>query len=188
MATITTGSGQRVADSFEGSSAPVLHIVYTTGGPPPNQPPVVNAGTDQTVTTPAAANLGCVVTDDGLPNPPATVSQLWGKVSGPGTPTFADPTSASTSVTFDQPGTYVLRLTASDSLLAGLDDVTVTVLGPGSLVEGVFPLVAGSDDAEQLSSGSVNITTSDIDMMLDSTAVQSAVGMRFANLTLPPGA
>jgi len=188
MAFIITGSGQRVADSLEGSFAPVLHVVYTTGGPPPNQRPVVNAGPDQTVTMPAAANLNGSVSDDGLPNPPGAVTTTWTKVSGPGTATFANASAPATTATFDQTGTYVLRLSASDSALTGLDDVTVTVLGPGSLVALDFPLVAGSDDAEEGSTGNVNITSTDLDMMLDNTKVQSAVGLRFANVTLPPGA
>jgi len=58
---------------------------------PANQAPVVNAGADQTITLPAVANLAGTVTDDGLPNPPATVTKTWSKVSGPGTVTFGTP-------------------------------------------------------------------------------------------------
>ncbi len=126
VALIITGNGQRVADSFDGAFAPVLHVVYSTGGPPPNQRPVVSAGPDQTVTMPAAANLAGSVADDGLPNPPGAVVNTWTKVSGPGTATFADPNAAATSAAFDLAGTYVLRLSSSDSLLTGIDDVTVT--------------------------------------------------------------
>ena len=57
------------------------------------------------------------VTDDGLPNPPATVTDTWSQVSGPGTATFTDPSSPTTTVSFDSAGTYVLRLTADDSAL-----------------------------------------------------------------------
>jgi uncharacterized protein YjiK len=39
-------------------------------GPPVNQPPIVNAGPDQTVTLPNNATLDGTVSDDGLPNPP----------------------------------------------------------------------------------------------------------------------
>jgi hypothetical protein len=188
MAFIVTGTGQRVADSLEGSFATVLHVVYSTGGPPPNQRPVVNAGQDQTVTMPAAANLNGSVTDDGLPDPPASVTTTWSQVSGPGTATFANPSAATTTATFDQSGTYVLRLSGSDSLLTGIDDVTVTALGPGSLVTLDIPVAAGSDDAEQQPSTSVNITSGDLDMMNDGTVVQTAVGLRFANVNLPHGA
>ena len=49
------------------------------------------------------------------------------KVSGPGTVTFSGPNALTTSVTFSVAGTYVLRLTASDSVSSTSDDVTVTV-------------------------------------------------------------
>ena len=37
---------------------------------PVNQAPIVNAGTDQTITLPASANLNATVNDDGWPQPP----------------------------------------------------------------------------------------------------------------------
>ncbi len=43
---------------------------YEYVGQPVNQPPVVNAGVDATITLPATASLDGTVTDDGLPNPP----------------------------------------------------------------------------------------------------------------------
>jgi concanavalin A-like lectin/glucanase superfamily protein/Big-like domain-containing protein/K319-like protein len=90
-----------------------------------NQAPVVNAGLDQTITLPSGANLNGTVSDDGLPAGSLTIS--WSVVSGPGTVTFADPNAAHTTATFSIAGLYVLRLTASDGLLSGSDDVTVTV-------------------------------------------------------------
>jgi len=102
-------------------------FLVDTGNPPPNQPPAVNAGADQTVTLPAAASLAGAVTDDGLPNPPGAVTLTWTTVSGPGTVTFANANLASTTATFSAAGAYVLRLTASDSVLTTSDDVAVTV-------------------------------------------------------------
>lgn len=94
-----------------------------------NGVPVVNAGADQSITLPATATLSGVVTDDGLPNPPATVSAQWSKVSGPGTVTFGNAANRATSASFSAPGTYVLRLTANDSgAPAVADDVSVTVV------------------------------------------------------------
>jgi len=94
-----------------------------TGG---NQPPVVSAGPDQTVTWPASASLSGSASDDGLPNPPGTLTTTWSFVSGPGTVTFGDPSALSTTASFSAAGTYVLRLTADDSALQSSDDVTVT--------------------------------------------------------------
>jgi hypothetical protein len=104
-------------------------VVITVNPPVPvNQPPVVNAGPDQTVTLPAAANLAGAVTDDGLPNPPGAVTTTWSVVSGPGTVTFAAPSSLTTTATFSAAGSYILRLTANDSALAASDDIGIVVL------------------------------------------------------------
>src|SRR5690606_23827478 len=57
----------------------------TGGGGGVNQAPLVEAGADQTVVLPGSAALAGVVSDDGLPVPPGTVSTTWGKDGGPGT-------------------------------------------------------------------------------------------------------
>lgn len=51
----------------------------------------------------------------------------WSQISGPGTTTFAQPNAEDTAAAFSTSGTYVLRLTASDSWLSTHDDVTVVV-------------------------------------------------------------
>ncbi|MGY1620124.1 PKD domain-containing protein [Geodermatophilus sp. SYSU D00691] len=130
LALVLTGTGRRTAEAVESGAAvaPVLHVEYTTGGTgPANAAPTVSAGPDRSVVRPAAASLDGTVTDDGLPNPPAAVTTSWTKVSGPGTVTFANAAAVDTTATFDAPGTYVLRLTGSDSALAAADEVTVTV-------------------------------------------------------------
>ncbi len=93
-----------------------------------NQAPVVNAGANQTITLPAAAALLGTATDDGLPNPPAHLATTWSFVSGPSSGVvFGNPASLNTSATFAAPGTYTLRLTASDSALSASSDMQVTV-------------------------------------------------------------
>lgn len=99
-----------------------------------NQAPVVNAGSDQTITLPAAATLHGVVTDDGLPHPPGIPTLSWSKVSGPGEVTFANANAAVTTASFSAAGTYVLRLTANDGEFSANDEVTITVQ-PGSPAE-----------------------------------------------------
>ena len=133
---IITGSGKRVAESYNGSSsaAALLHVEYATG-PPPNTPPVVNAGGDQTVAeaSVATATLDATVTDDGLPASPGVVTTLWEQTGGPtgGVATFTDATAIDTTVTFSISilGTYTLRLTADDGEWQPLpfDEVTITV-------------------------------------------------------------
>jgi RHS repeat-associated protein/uncharacterized repeat protein (TIGR01451 family) len=94
---------------------------------PHNNPPLVNAGPNQTIFQPAnTVTLNGVITDDGLPAG-GTLTASWSMVTGPGIVTFANSSSASTAATFSTIGVYVLRLTGSDSQLTAQSDVTVTV-------------------------------------------------------------
>jgi hypothetical protein len=107
---------------------------------PANLPPQVDAGSDQQLEFPDNdAQLDGTVTDDGVPNPPATVTTAWEKASGPGDATFADYNAVDTSVTFSEAGIYVLRLMASDGLVGVNDIVTITVLGGPQVVSVLNP-------------------------------------------------
>ena len=86
-----------------------------------------SAGAATTITLPATASLAGSANDDGLPSPPAHLTVGWSKVSGPGNVAFADTSAATTSASFTQPGAYVLRLSASDSVLTSTSDVAITV-------------------------------------------------------------
>jgi len=77
-----------------------------------NAPPVVTAGSSQTVAFPSCASLNGRVTDDGLPY--GILTSSWSEVSGPGTVTFGNVNVADTTACFSTNGTYVLCLTASD--------------------------------------------------------------------------
>jgi len=96
---------------------------------PPNQPPIVDAGADQSVTLPQPAFLRGTAVDDGLPMPPGVVSTAWTLVSGPGVVTFGNSNAVSTTAEFSTPGIYTLRLTASDGALTVTDDVAINVGG-----------------------------------------------------------
>lgn len=101
------------------------------GGGPVNQPPVVNAGTDQTITLPTnSVNLLATATDaDG------TISSYsWTKVSG-GAATIASSTAAATAITGLVAGSYLFRCTVTDNLGAtASDDVTIQVNPQSSTV------------------------------------------------------
>jgi hypothetical protein len=107
-----------------GTSTLTLTILPTSTT---NQAPVVNAGPNQTITLPASAILAGTATDDGLPNPPGVLTITWSQIVGPGIATFANPNSASTSVSFSTSGVYVLLLSASDSVLTSSASVQITV-------------------------------------------------------------
>ena len=110
-----------------------------TAGVASNAAPTANAGADAAAMMPVGWALAGSMSDDGIP---AACTATWSKVSGPGTVTFANPNALNTKATYSARGTYVLRLTASDSALSATDDVTVTVLRAGdftndNLVDGL---------------------------------------------------
>ncbi|WKZ31564.1 MAG: PKD domain-containing protein [Candidatus Dojkabacteria bacterium] len=95
--------------------------------PGSNSAPQVDAGGTFSAAINREYKLEGYATDDGLPNYPGTATFTWSKQSGPGTVTFSNINDADSKVTFDQQGTYVLRLTVSDSAVTAYDDVTVNV-------------------------------------------------------------
>ena len=95
-----------------------------------NRAPVVDAGIKHNLwldESSVSTRLDSTVTDDGLPLS-STVTLEWTLDSGPAVVTF-DPnnTVEDPTVIFDTAGTYVLKLTANDTLLDGFDTVTVNV-------------------------------------------------------------
>jgi hypothetical protein len=92
-----------------------------------------------------------------------------------------------TTATFSQPGRYVLELEANDGELLGTGALAVEVL---EAVQGLAKLdaqvAAGSDDAEEKASGSMSLTSSDLELVTDSSVQK--VGIRFNALALPRGA
>jgi hypothetical protein len=80
-----------------------------------NVPPVVSAGSNQTITLPVtSASLTGTASD-----PDGTIASVqWATVSGPGTVTFTNASVLAPTATFSTTGTYVLSLTATDNSLA----------------------------------------------------------------------
>lgn len=98
-----------------------------------NQPPTVDAGSDQALTSPEDTTLLTATTtdDDGI------ASLLWSQASGPATATFSDPAASATTVSgLSAVGTYVFRLTATDTGGASAEDtVSVTVAEASSATQ-----------------------------------------------------
>lgn len=115
------------SEASTASQRPKLIINFTDPAPV-NAPPTVDVGVDRVAQVGQPLVLNATVTDDGLPNPPALMTALWTKSAGPGTATFANGNLVNTSVTFDAPGIYTLRLTVNDSLLSVFDELVVSVI------------------------------------------------------------
>src|SRR5215212_7920665 len=109
-----------------------------------NQPPTANAGPDQEITLPGNAQLNGSATDDGLPRG-STLETFWSFVSGPGPVVFPDATLLNAVAIFTTPGTYVLRLTASDGKLSASDELTI-VVKPKPFAERTYTLDAHFDE------------------------------------------
>jgi hypothetical protein len=69
--------------------------------------------------------------------PGSLLTVTWTKVSGPGAVQFGDDSAAQTTALFNAPGTYVLRLTASDGSLSSSDDVQIVAGAGGNQPPGV---------------------------------------------------
>ena len=119
-------------------------ILAIADGPVTNQAPVVDAGPDVAVQLGIPITLIGLVTDDGRPNPPASVTNGWTYL-GTNTVTITNAASLTNTFVFSVPGDYIFRLTSFDGELTAFDDVTITVLEP--IVVSVF---ASDGDANEL--------------------------------------
>lgn len=98
-----------------------------------NRPPIVDAGADVALVAaqfPVARALAGAATDDGFPNPPATLTHGWSQVSGPGVVVFSGPGGLGTTASFPGVGVYVIQFSASDGELETSDTLTVTITRP----------------------------------------------------------
>lgn len=70
-------------------------------------------------------HLWGTITDEEHIYPPGAVT--WSMISGPGSAIFSDPNDLNSTVLFDTPGDYVLRLTANDGDESHSDEITILV-------------------------------------------------------------
>lgn len=105
-----------------------------------NKPPTVSGGPNQSIrpsSLPFTVTLPFTATDDGLPNPPSKLTYVYSKASGPSGGYFGN-SGGTETFTFNSVGTYVLGLTANDSLLSGGSTVTYNVLSNTNLTVSSF--------------------------------------------------
>ena len=155
-----------------------------------NRLPTVYAGPDQSVTAtnaPIVVALTGTAADDGLPNPPGTLTFNWGLVSAPagGTVWFNQPNQPATVANFSGVGTYNLRLTANDGASQVSDDVNIIITH--SIVSTPLTLVAKGSVWKFLDNGSYQGTAWTAPAFNDSTWVSgpAPLGYGDANGQLP---
>jgi hypothetical protein len=112
-------------DSVEGTDDVQVTVNPAEPPPPGNDPPVANAGSNQSVTGTTVTLSGSGGDTDG------TVDSFeWSLVSGPNTPVIVSPSSESTEVTGLIPGVYVFSLAVTDNDSdTATDEITITVSG-----------------------------------------------------------
>ena len=104
-----------------------FEVVQTTGaseGPRSPNPPSVNAGADQVLSTTGSTTLSGIVND---PSHNSTIK--WKLYSGPSGVTFGNSAQANTTATFSSPGTYTLMLSADDGVHAVAYDAVIVSVG-----------------------------------------------------------
>jgi bacterial leucyl aminopeptidase len=107
------------------------------GGFSGNQPPLASAGGDQTVTAGTTVTLSGSGSDPDGPNP---LTYLWSQVSGPSV-TINNANQPTATVTPAVAATYVFRLTVSDGLSTGVDEVTVTATPGGGAQNAAYDTI-----------------------------------------------
>ncbi|MEI9813413.1 MAG: Ig-like domain-containing protein [Acidobacteriota bacterium] len=140
--TVTAGSNGNLVVPITLLLSDVAMKISPTGQSSTNQAPVVSAGPDVTAVTGSARSITGTASDDGLPV--NNLSLTWSKVSGPGTVTFGSPNAAVTTATFSASGSYVIRLTGTDSALTSSDDATVVVSASDTTPPVLSSITAGS--------------------------------------------
>jgi hypothetical protein len=120
-----------------------LRMTMTTGGfnlnylnvaTQTNQPPVANAGADQSVAVNTKVTLDGRASSD-PDNAPSALSYAWSQVSGT-TVSLTGATTSQPSFTPTATGTYTFRLTVSDGAASATDEVTISVSGSGISLPG----------------------------------------------------
>ncbi len=104
-------------------SGTFTYSIFATGPAGTNVAPTCNAGSTQTITLPATATLNGTASDDAQPS---ALTTEWVVESGPGAVTFGNANEVITTASFTQPGSYTLRLLATDGAVTTASDVVIT--------------------------------------------------------------
>jgi len=125
---VTTSKLRLEMDGDGTFSTGIIEWRVLDSGQSPDFPPRVTAGVDRVVVLGGKTYLsGRVQT---LKPGSASGKLAWSKQAGPGQVTFENPNGAETTARFDQPGHYVLKLTAGEGRASASAALTVKVEPP----------------------------------------------------------
>ncbi len=110
-----------------------------TATPATNRAPQVEVTQERIESTQLRVPVGGQVSDDGLPNPPGRLVLQWRLIEGPAGARIESPQSAEAQLVAMEPGSYRLRLTASDGELLGYAELLVVISPPQAHFEDVPP-------------------------------------------------
>lgn len=122
---LTQGVYQYQLKVTDDDGATATDNIQVTVNAAANAAPVANAGGDKSITLPTSS---INITGNGNDNDGSISAYSWTKVSGPGTTTINNSSSATATFNNLTQGVYVFRLTVTDDDGAtGADDISVTV-------------------------------------------------------------
>ncbi|MBI5158101.1 MAG: hypothetical protein HZA58_08860, partial [Acidimicrobiia bacterium] len=176
--------GVRDATSAFPITTPTAAVTITVAAATANTPPQVSVSATAVASPGGTTTLSATVSDDGLPNPPATTTWTWSQQSGPAA-TITDPAAPTTTAVLPVAGTYVFLGTAHDGAATTTGTATVTVTDPLSNISD-YRISAGGNDVEQTATGSLYTNSSDLELTVDATT--QTVGLRFVGVAIPRGA
>lgn len=190
---IFTGSGERTAESFEGSAtqAPVLYLEIVPGEVQ-NQPPTITSPSSVQIVENSTAVVDVEANDDA---PGLTFSITGGADAGlfqihptTGALSFVSPPSFDAPADAGADNVYDVEVTATDA--EGLTDVqaiAVTVTPESDILIYEKRIAIGQDDVEERSTGSISFSSSDLDLVNDGAKTGQTIGMRFTDIQIPHG-
>ncbi|MBI1920600.1 MAG: metallophosphoesterase [Geobacter sp.] len=165
----------------DGTVIETLNLAHGTG----NQPPVANAGPDQSVTdTDGNGSQSVTLNGSASSDPDGTISSYVWKEGATQIATGATP-----AVTLAV-GTHTITLTVTDNAGATATDTMVaTVNAAGGSTTVTSQVNASNDDVEERQTGGTMYnSSSDLELVYDtSTTGNQYVGMRFNSVNVPKG-
>ncbi len=146
--TVTDNQGATATDNVQ--------VTVNAATTPANQPPVANAGSDQTIQLPVST---VSLTGTGTDADGTIASYAWTILSGPAGGSIASPSAANTNITGLTQGVYVFTLTVTDNQGAtATDNVQITVNAATAPANQPPVANAGADQTIQLPTSIVSLT------------------------------